>query len=257
MYENNNGNNNKSGTGLNNGGYQGIGKLEAITISVNYADFLDEMLYRNKHHFDTFVVVTTHADKATQGVCAKHNVICVQTDAMTERGDTINKGHGINLGLAYMRQTGWILHLDSDIFLPDDFRNMLDKSRLQDDCIYGADRVNIVGRDSFTKLQGSENYKRQFHHRYLLDVPHDAPLGARLIHNEYGYCPIGFFQLWNAKDHNRYPFNQGGAEHTDVLFALQWPINKRVLLPTVICYHVESEPAKMGTNWNGRKTKKF
>src|ERR1700710_2150336 len=98
MYENNNGNN-KNGTGLNNGGYQGIGKLEAISISVNYADFLDEMLLRNMHHFDTFVVVTTHADKATQAVCAKHGVICVPTDAMTERGDTINKGLGINLRL--------------------------------------------------------------------------------------------------------------------------------------------------------------
>ena len=237
--------------------YHGIGKLECVTVCINYADFLEVSLQHNLHHFDEFVVVTSHEDKSTQSVCAKHGVICVATDAMTERGDEVNKGHGINIGLAYLRQTDWVLHLDADIILPDRFRTMLDKSRLDESCIYGADRVNVVGRDAYEKMITTNEFKRQFHHKYLVNTPANLPLGARLLHNEYGYCPMGFFQLWNAKENKRYPYNQGGAEHTDVLFSLQWPVQKRLLLPNVICYHIESEPAKMGANWNGRTTKKF
>lgn len=237
--------------------HHGINWLEGITICVDYADFLDVTLHHNLHHFDEFVVVTTHADKATQAVCEKHGVYCVKTDAMQERGDYFNKGLGINLGLAHLRHHGWLLHLDSDIVLPDRFRTVLNKARLDESCIYGADRMNVTSREQYDKLCNHTHFKRQFHHKYLVNAPGHLPLGARLLHNEYGYCPIGYFQLWHNSMKNRYPVNQGSAEHTDVLFSLQWEVQNRRLLPEVITYHLESERAKMGTNWNGRKTKKF
>lgn len=235
----------------------GIGRLEAITVCVDYADFLEVTLQHNLHHFDEFVVVTSHEDKATQAVCERHGVICVVTDSITERGDGFNKGNAINIGLAHLRHTGWLIHLDADVVLPDRFRSMLDKSRLNEDAIYGADRINIRSREQYEKLIGTNEFKRQFHHKYLVNVPESFPIGARLLHNEYGYCPIGYFQLWHASQKKRYPYNQGSAEHTDVLFSLQWRVEKRLLLPNVIVYHLESERARMGKNWNGRQTKKF
>lgn len=232
-------------------------RLEGVTTCVNYADFLDVSLTENLHHFDEFVVVTSHEDKRTQQVCSKHGVICVETDVFTERHfDKFNKGLAINLGLGHLTHTGWLLHLDSDIILPDRFRSLVEKTRLKTDCIYGADRMLIKSAEQWEAVKEHPHFDRQFTHRFLLKAP-ELDMGARLIHNEYGYCPIGYFQLWHSSKKKRYPHNQGSAEHTDLLFSLQWPAHKRILLPTVLTYHLESEETKMGANWSGRKTKEF
>ena len=246
--------------------------LEGLTVSVNYADFLDETLSENLGHFDEFAVVTARDDRATQAVCDRHGVICVKSDVYrVDPLDQFNKGLMINLGLAHLRNRGWLLHLDADIVLCDRLRFILNKSRLDADCLYGADRVNVVGRGPWEAVKRSADYRRQYRHRYLVSPAQGAPggapstlrqgagrLGARLIHNEYGYCPIGYFQLWHSKHGaRRYHFSQGSAEHSDVLFALQWPAASRILLPGVFVYHLESEPAKIGANWNGRVTKRF
>jgi hypothetical protein len=232
--------------------------LEGLTVSVNYADFLDETLTQNLGHFDEFAVVTARDDRATQAVCDRHGVICVKTDVYREDPlDRFNKGLMINLGLAHLHNRGWLMHLDADIVLPDRLRFILNKSRLNEDCIYGADRVNVIGRPHWEAIKRSANYRRQYHYRYLVS-PAAGPLGSRLIHNEYGYCPIGYFQMWHSRHRDRrYHFSQGSAEHSDVLFALQWPAAQRILLPGVFVYHLESEPAKLGANWGGRVTKSF
>lgn len=231
--------------------------LEAVTVCVDYSDFLDESLSHNLHHFDEFVVVTSHEDKATQDVCARHGVTCVESDVFTMRGESFNKGLAINLGLAHLRHLDWVLHLDADIVLPDRFRSMLNKSHLDKRCVYGADRVNVVGHASWMRIKQGAAFARQFHHRYLVQPHQECALGARLLHNEFGWCPIGFFQLWHSTAGKRYPVNQGSAEHTDVLFSLQWPVPQRRLLPTTFVYHLESERAKQGANWQGRRTRPF
>jgi hypothetical protein len=232
--------------------------LEGVTVSVNYADFLDETLTQNLDHFDEFAVVTASDDRATQAVCQRHGVICVKSDVHREDPlDRFNKGLMINLGLAHLRNRGWLLHLDADIVLPDRLRFVLNKSRLNADCLYGADRLNVVGKDHWEQLKQSAGYARQYRRHCLVNPP-PAALGARLLHNEYGYCPIGYFQLWHSRHRDRrYHFSQGSAEHSDVLFALQWPAARRVLLPGIFVYHLESEPAAMGANWRGRVTKRF
>ncbi len=173
--------------------------LEGLTVCVNYADFLEETLCRNLDHFDEFAVVTACDDKATQAVCERHGVICVKSDMHREDPlDRFNKGLMINLGLAHLRNRGWLLHLDADIVLPDRLRFVLNKSRLDEECLYGADRMNVVGRANWERLKQSPAYQRQYHHRYLV-CPAAARLGSRLLHNEYGYCPIGYFQLWHSR----------------------------------------------------------
>jgi len=228
-------------------------RIEAVITCWNYGDFLTETLPFTISQVDRVVVVTTHDDVVTKNICDKWSVECIVTDAFYERGDTFNKGAAINIGVANLRQTGWIIHLDADIVLPIQFRNMVDKSSLQRDNIYGCLRHNVHSYARWVKLRESMIVDPQFSYRYMVSTPDDMPVGASVVHKEFGYTPIGYFQLWHSEfmhaNRLRYPDVEGSAENMDVQFALRWPRKNRVMLPTVRVFHLESEVAGMGANW--------
>lgn len=232
-------------------------KIEAVIVCKDYSDFLAHTLPSNIEYLDRLVVVTHPNDKATINLCSKYSIDCVQTTDMHSDGDKFNKGRCVNIGLGHLRGMDWILHLDADVVLPHRFRDMLHRAKLKSDCIYGADRVNVYGYDHW--VEHKHKLVPHYSSGYFVEPPKEFPLGARIIHHELGYTPIGFFQLWHKTAGKRYPVNQGNAEHTDVLFACQWPRENRVLLPEVYVCHLESVsgPAPMGANWSGRTTPTF
>jgi hypothetical protein len=230
-------------------------QIEGVIVSVNYGDFLAHTLPENMQFFDRLVVVTHPDDQETQEVCRQYSVECVTTTCMHEDNDLFNKGRCINLGLGHLRGGGWVAHLDADIVLPHNFRDLIFRSKLEQKKIYGADRCRVIGYEAWAK----HKYRRTpaWGGRYFIEPIKEFPLGARIVHTDHGYTPIGYFQLWHSSLGKRYPIHQGNAEHTDVLFAAQWSRQDRVLLPEVIVYHLESEEAEMAANWNGRRTKRF
>lgn len=230
-------------------------KLECVIVCKDYSDFLSHTLPENIQHVDRMVVVTHPDDKNTQILCDKYGIDCIKTEVFHQDGDQFNKGRAINLGLSHLRHQDWLLHIDADIVLPHRFRDMLSRARLSTLNLYGMDRLNCVSHDHWVK--NKHKTVPQFSWRYLVNAAEEFPLGARLIHCEYGYCPIGYFQLWHSSQHMKYPMVHGSAEHSDVLFAVQWNRDKRILLPECFVYHLESEKCAMGVNWKGRKTKPF
>lgn len=239
-------------------------RLEAVIICKDYDDFLAETLPLNLPQFDDVVVVTHPNDKATQAVCAKNSVECVMTTAFHENGDAFNKGRGINIGMDHLKREDWIIHLDADIILPHGFRNLLAKTKLDPKNIYGADRVNVYGWDSWQKLKPKMNHHYQ--NRWFIDpgfchenkAPEGCKFGARVVHMEYGWIPIGFFQLFHSSSGARYNYKRGAAAGTDIMFPNLWPRENRILMPEVICYHLDSEDDhKIGTNWKGRRSRRF
>lgn len=241
-------------------------KLEAVIVCRDYADFLAETLPINLPHFDDVMVVTHHSDTETKKVCERNSIEYFATDVFNDHGDRFNKGKAINLGLSNLKKTDWILHLDSDIVLPHRYRDMLRRAMIKQDCIYGADRVNVHGYDAWEKLkmrlaphyQDNWFIDPDFIHEGNQPKPDGLRFGARVIHKELGWVPIGFHQLWHTSQNKRYNFNLGSACGSDVFFPAQWPREKRILLPEVICYHLDSEPEhSKGTNWNGRKSRPF
>jgi hypothetical protein len=174
---------------------------------------------------------------------------------MNDDGDKFNKGRMINLGLSNLRHDGWLLHLDADILLPHRFRHCLKMAKLDKSCIYGADRLNTKSYDNWIKNQSKTVPQHQY--RFMVTPQSEFNIGSRLLHLEFGYCPIGYFQLWSSSVRKTYPIVCGSAEHSDVLFAVQWAREKRVLLPEFFVYHLESEVVKMGANWDGRQTPPF
>ncbi len=228
-------------------------RLEAVTVSVGFDDMLDITIPLNHPHLDTLIVVTSHADRATQAVARKHGAICVQTDLFTKNGRTFNKGAAINAGFSRFQYHGWRLHLDADIALPDNFRRILfNHTYLDRHSIYGADRVDIVGSDAIQELRSQATGPQHFQ-GFLVSPRPPQPVSPRYVDTLRGYVPIGFFQLWHCSTQKEYPWSLGTAAHDDVMFAEQWPAAFRRHLSTVFCHHLCGHPPGLGENWDGQR----
>ncbi len=239
-------------------------RIDAVIVCKDYGDFLEQTLGENVHQLDDVVVVTHPGDSKTQAVCTKYSVDCVKTEIFNEYGNNFNKGSAVNVGLDHIKGGDWILHLDADIVLCKDFRRLLTMAQIEPKNIYGADRINVYGWEAWQALKPTLG--RHYQDRWFIDpgfchapkVPEGIRFGARVVHKEYGWIPIGFFQLFHASKGARYNYKRGAAAGTDVMFPQQWARTNRVLLPEIVVYHLDSEEIHgIGTNWSGRKSKPF
>lgn len=240
-------------------------KLEAVTVSVGYSDFLFETAKLNRCLLDDWVVVTKPDDIGTREVCRRFNIRCVLSDDGTQ-GKDFAKGVLIERGLQHLSADGWRIHLDADIALPADFRLRLRAAHLQPDMIYGADRLMVKNWTQWQKLLAT-GYLQHGMYDYHCRVNINAlglELGTRWAHPQFGVCPIGYFQIWHsAADQWRgirikpYPANHNSACRTDVQFSFLWDRHKRGWIPELMVAHLESQKAKSGANWQGRTTIPF
>ena len=233
--------------------------LEAVIVSINYADFLRYTLKNNKKFFDYIVVVTDTKDTETQKVCKENGVHCISTDDVYENGSTIpNKGIAINKGLDVLTKKDWVLQMDADIWLPPLTREILNRKTLDIKKLYGTDRfmcnsykewINFLDKTSETIASG-----------WIYLHTNIFPIGTRVVqYKGEGYWPIGFFQLWNPSGSGikTYPTEHEGYDRTDVVHLKQWAPQHRGFIPDFICFHLASENHKQGQNWRGRNTAKF
>lgn len=235
--------------------------LAAVTVCVNYADFLEHALEANKKLIDKWIIVTDLKDHKTKELCDLHKVECVQTDAFYKHG-RFNKFAGVNAGLKLIHKDSWVLFLDGDIILHPTIRRVINNLNLQKDCIYGMDRLNCSGIKKWKKYKAGRGVLTDSW--ILTDA--GLPIGARLVHHYghsgengrfEGYRPLGFFQLCHKNYFETYPQDEtNGADHCDLIFARQWPRAKRILIPELFVIHLESERSE-GVNWYGRKSPPF
>lgn len=234
-------------------------KIECVITCVNHADILAHTLPHNIRHFDRIVVVTSPEDKSTQRVCDFYGVQVWLTDRFGTRWGQFSKGCGINDGLGRLDKDGWILHLDADIIVPPNFRQVIEKAELDTLMIYGCDRAEFRCFEDWQKFYQAPEPHTQGNGFFIHISHHGQNLGTRVaFQHAGGYIPIGFFQLWHA-DSGVLQYIEGhtDAGREDSHFPAQWPRSKRGFLPEIIVYHLESEAAEMAINWKGRKTKPF
>jgi hypothetical protein len=237
-------------------------KLEAVTVCVGFGDFLAVTAEANINLFDRWVIVTTKGDSETREVCRRFSLPTLLTEEFYRDGAEFNKGRGIAMALDQIEGADWIMQLDSDIILPPDLRNWLDRAHLDPLCLYGCDRVMVKSWEDWQKLRGSGYLQHDYHCRYNFPAGYD--IGTRWVTPMHGWVPIGFAQLWHGSadtihgfHQKAYPHWHNSASRADVQFGLQWDRRKRVLLPEVIAIHLESGPAVLGSNWKGRTTPRF
>jgi len=241
--------------------------LEAVTICVDHADILRIVIPQNRHLFDNWIIVTASHDKETQDLCKYYKINFIITDVFYDNGDVFNKAKGINEGLKKLKRTDWVLHLDADIILPANFRQICKEDQLQKDAIYGIDRVDVIGDKKIWELL-STKHSQIMKWTYL-----NTSIGGKFrqtfrLHNlNAGYNVIGFFQLFHSsylkekqelfKPAKWYPEIHQTAARTDVAFQQQWPLNKRLFYPGIIAYHLMTEDSPKSTNWEGRKSRRI
>jgi hypothetical protein len=241
-------------------------QLEAVTVCVGYSDFLAETARFNAGLLDRWVIVTTPTDEQTREVCRIHDLQVVLSDeceriAGGAGGGKFNKGRMIERGLVQLSQGAWRVHLDADIVLPGQFRRVIDAAHLDENKIYGCDRLMVRSHAQWQALLAS-NWLQHTH--CSINFPAGIEVGTRWALASSGYVPIGFFQLWHGiadewrgRRHRTYPVHHGDACRTDVQHALQWDRRQRELLPELLVVHLESERCGLGANWNGRTTRPF
>ena len=180
-------------------------KIEAVTVCVNYSKQLAQAL-RNKEFLDRWVVVTSSEDHDTISLCADNDIKCRVTDCFFDDGASFAKGRGINKGLEMLYRDNWLLHMDADILLPHDFREIV--LDLDEQCMYGSVRYHHDG------------------------TPNEEVTPAGMV---YGFKKMryicGYFQLWHSSNHITYPQDSEDARWDDLDHMHRWPMTKRHFLP--------------------------
>jgi hypothetical protein len=243
-------------------------RLEAVTVCVGYGDFLTHIAPVNSAIFDKWLIVTTEDDEVTRETCRRLSLPTLLTnDGKGDGGDggEFRKGRMIERGLQHLSADGWRIHLDADIALPSRTRHFLEAAEIEQNKIYGMDRIMVKSFEDWTRLL-SEGWLTSGHHDYHNRVrwPKGFEMGSRWASLDVGYVPIGFFQMWHSSTDlwrgariRPYPSVHNDACRTDVQHGLQWDRQKRALIPELIAVHVESKAAPLGANWKGRQTPWF
>lgn len=230
--------------------------ISAVTICVHYGDFLAHTLPANKSLFDEIIVVTSPKDLYTQAVCEFNNVRCLITDVFYEDGASFNKAKGINEGFKALNKRDWVLHIDSDIWLPSTFRIVMEKVPLNRDDLYGVDRLMCP---SYQAWEDFKVQQKPVHEAWVYQHMDFFPMGERFIqYKGDGYIPLGYFQMFHKSKFKEYPTKHMSAARTDLQFSLMWERKNRRLIPDVVGIHLESElRTDQSVNWFGRQTPPF
>jgi len=222
--------------------------LEAVTVCVNYDDFLEQTLPFNRGRFDNMVVVTTADDKKTQKICYDHHVEFVITNRLFEDGASFNKGKAINDGINALSKKDWIVHLDADMAVPPNLRAYLvNDMTLDPECIYGAPRHMC------TTLKEWNRYRNDH------TIGSSWPYQGKVIN-----IGVGYFQLWNSRattlfnQDTWYPEQYNHAGRSDRMFWRKWAAeNRRRLDVDLIHLGSDDDIRDLGVNWRGRVTPRF
>ncbi len=229
-------------------------KLVAVTICINYSDYL-ACVVANRAHFDRWVVVTVREDRATHELCARYGIECINSALLQPDGKDFhavdNKGPVLNEGIAHVlsadadamisqpsalnSQPIWAVVLDADVLLPRYFGERVRAMPLEAGCLYAmGGRKVCETREQFEMLRECEPWDR---------------LVAR------NSQAIGYFNLFALEAlPNRYPIRTGkeGSAHDDFLFTTSFAPSKRRVLPFTAIHLGE-----YGRNWGGRVSLPF
>lgn len=155
-------------------------KIDAIItcIGENARNLLAVTLSFNQRHFDTTTIVTDTKDAETKDFCDYFKINCIQTDLFYKNNAKFNRGAVINYVIETLENPDWILQIDADIVLKNDFLYIKENFQYSKELFIGARRVIIPTHKDFLNLIHGKISEGKF--------------------KCYSGCGWGYFQLWNS-----------------------------------------------------------
>jgi len=197
----------------------------AITICINYADFLSESLAINRALFHHYYIITEESDTATIDIAKQHNCNVLFVTNKTQNGAVFNKSGMIRYAQKQIHKThplAWIAIMDADICLPSNIWESMGINVLNRNKLYGLSRKIFETKEDFDTQNPNaviQTFKK----------------------------PIGFFQMyWNKT--RFYPVWSKNCSSCDHDFKNMF--TKSHVFNEISCMHV----GKCETNWDGRVT---
>lgn len=181
-------------------------KIEAVTVCIDFADKLEKII-SNKSKLDRWIIVTHESDLDTIKLCQKNDIEFVCSKRVFDDA-SFAKGRAINDGLALLNKTDWLLHIDADQKLPDDFTQIISTECNNKNLLYGCYRKDEHG-NSLEKGQHTTKISA-------------SPSGRPRIIKRRLILPIGYFQLWHSSVRLKYEEQSLTGDKDDMFFMNKW-----------------------------------
>jgi hypothetical protein len=195
-------------------------RIISITTSVNYGDYLPNLLHTLAPVVDSAVVVTAENDASIE-IAKRYNATPLVFPGWHDYGASLNKSGAVRAAqeMVYgVEPEAWYLVIDADIVLPDNAREIIERQATDQSALYGASRVDFHTPIAMREGKPTKIYESQF---------------------------AGFFQLYRRQ--LLYPKWSRSAEACDLQFATQF--TSCVMLPLTVGHCGEE-----AVNWEGRRS---
>lgn len=211
-----------------------VDSLNAVTVCVNYGDFLIHAV-QNKPCFDRWMIVTVPEDEETIRICKDHDLEYCFSDRLLQDGG-FHKGKAINDGLIELDSDGWVCHIDADTLLMVESFNKIKKNiSLTSDNLVGVEgRYQI---DSVKQLDDFMGGSKK-------EVKISGLIHVRML--------VGYFQMWHVDRRQFYPEEWHHAGGDDIIMRDSFHQSELRFLKT---YVVHLGP--IFKNIKGRKSPRF
>ena len=208
-----------------------IENVHVIVVCLNYSDFLKITYRKNIRFFNpkNYHVVIDVKDEETVKLCKELNITHHHFGDFHANGSKFNKSGAINMVQRELHDSfpdDWILLLDGDIILPDNFEKIFNENCKNKDALYSLKRYDYENEDDYY------NDKKDALVKYT------------------GIDFMGFMQMYNRKKDLYDAFSKDGS-NCDTMFRDKFFSSLTYLDENEILIHL----GKCNDNCFGRITK--
>ena len=209
--------------------------LIGLCVSYQYMDTFQFTLPVNQGHFEKLYVLTQEDDVQTIEFCRAYPNVEVLLYNFKAHGKLFDKYGALNVGQQRMYADypdRWYLILDSDILLPNNLTDLLHRETLDDQCLYGAIRINVSKTSDLLDKANSISKNKDWVYNNLLWNGKPSMMGC--------------FQLY--KKQNIYHRSANDCGYADYQFGYDH-FKVFCTLEGIAYFHL----GETGVNWGGKK----